>query len=97
MEIIVQHSKAVCELPWRPKLWFAWGERLARNRVGNKHNSVVGRAIKKFLAGVGPFRVGTSAGRDLPLPARTGKRAHINFPVSAFVRIVGEPAAIRRE
>src|SRR5712692_4333811 len=85
------------ELAGRPELRFVGMEGVAGSGVGGNHNLVVRRDIKKLFAVAGPLRGFAPTSGNLPLAARAGERSHINFVISGFVRLVSEPATIRRE
>src|SRR5690242_7322469 len=94
---ISDDSIGAAELAGRPELRFVGMEGVARSGVGGNHNLVVRRGIKKFFTIARPLGEAATAGGNLPLATRAGERSHIDFITPGFVRLVGEPATIRRE
>src|SRR5215472_3191183 len=84
----IDSAKSFRELPWRPQLSLIRAEGAGGDSVGNNHNSVVRRAVEKFLAIGRPCRVAAATRGNLPFAAQVGKRTNVDFEIAARIGLV---------
>src|SRR6266851_9880841 len=97
MQVKLRHESVAVKLTGRPNLGPVGMEGIARSRILCDHNSVVPCAIQEFLAVPRPPREVATARGNLPFATGAGKRPHVHFEVTRFVRSVSEPPAVRGE
>src|SRR5439155_6521453 len=75
--------------------WCSGFQRLPIGLHRGCHHLAVQRHVKDFLASLVPAGLDAAVTGDLELPARSRKRLDVDLEPAGFVRLIGDPLAVR--